>query len=108
MLTTIKQAIAEMRRLEIYYEPGSRLIEPHAVGYSKDGNVLLRAYQVSGASASGEHEHWKLFRLDRMMSAHLTADRFSGPRDGYKTGDKAMKGGIISELPPHNRMSRAS
>ena len=108
MLTAISQAIAEMRCLEIYYEPGSRLIEPHAVGYSKDGNVLLRAYQTSGASASGEHTHWKLFRLDRMMSAHMTADYFIGPREGYKTGDKVMKGGIISELPLRNRMNQAS
>lgn len=108
MLTTIKQAIAEMRRLEIYYEPGSRVIEPHAVGYSKDGNILLRAYQVAGASASGEHAHWKLFRLDRTRSIFMTADGFDSPRTGYRLGDKAMKGGIISQLPLHNHNRLAS
>jgi hypothetical protein len=25
----------------------------------------LRAYQIEGASAFGEHEWWKLFRVDR-------------------------------------------
>ena len=108
MLDQIVAAIEEMRRLEIYYEPGSRSIEPHAVGYSKDGNVLVRAYQTAGASASGEHMHWKLFRLDRMTSVHRTSDRFNGPRDGYRTGDKAMKGGIIAQLPPRNRSVLAS
>ena len=98
MLTTIKNAIASRTRLTINYPPGVRVIEPHAIGYSKDGNILLRAYQTEGASASGEHEHWKLFRLDRLEGANDNGGSFGGPRPDYRKGDKAMKGGIIAEL----------
>lgn len=98
MLGHIKAAIEGRKSLEIYYDPGVRIIEPHAIGYSSDGNLLVRAYQVEGASASGEHEHWKLFRLDRMKACNDNGACFDGPRPGYKKGDKAMKGGVIREL----------
>lgn len=80
------------------YEPGMRLIEPHAVGRTKDGNLVLRAYQVSGASGSGEHNNWKLFRLDKVQAANDAGDEFDGPRSGYNAQDSVMKGGIIACL----------
>lgn len=76
MKTTIADCIRNSLRIKVHYEPGARTIEPHALGYSKDGNVLLRAYQTDGASASGEHEHWKLFRVDRLRSATPTSETF--------------------------------
>lgn len=98
MSGTIDDAIRVRRVLELIYEPGSRKIEPHAYGRSADGHLLLRAYQIAGASASGEHEHWKLFRVGRIARLTGTDVHFDGPRPGYKRGDKAMKGGIIREL----------
>ena len=98
MIDLIKRAIADRRRLAINYPPGARIIEPHALGYGSSGQVLLRAFQVSGASASGEHEWWKLFRLDRLNGANDNGETFPGPRPEYKQNDKAMKGGIIAQL----------
>lgn len=98
MTSLMAEAIRKRRLISISYSPGQRLVEPHAVGISKDGKALLRAYQVSGASASSEHEHWKIFRIDRMGSVEMSGDTFSGPRHGYRRGDSAMKGGIIAEL----------
>lgn len=97
-MTSIESAIEGRMILEICYDPGRRIIEPHAYGYSSEGNLLLRAFQTSGASASGEHENWKLFRMDRSGSVSGTGETFLGPRPGYKRGDKAMKGGVIAEL----------
>jgi predicted DNA-binding transcriptional regulator YafY len=91
-------AISSLKVLEVEYFPGMRLVEPHCLGSSKDGNLLLRAFQTSGASESGEHENWKLFRLDRFQNVKITDARFDGPRPEYKKNDKAMKGGIISQL----------
>ncbi len=62
------QAIRERMVLTLYYEPGERIIEPHAYGLSAEGKPLLRAFQTAGASASGEHENWKLFRVDRIKT----------------------------------------
>ena len=98
MLEQIKVAISELKLLRIHYDPGIRLIEPHTLGRSSKGYLLLRAYQVEGASASGEHKHWKLFRLDRCRSCDDDGGSFGGPRSDYKRDDKAMKGGIIQEL----------
>ena len=98
METQIADAIHERRRLQIEYFPGLRTIEPHALGYSQDQNLLLRAYQTEGASASGEHESWKLFRLERVGSLQPTDEIFDGPRPQYNPDDMAMKGGIIARL----------
>lgn len=97
-VAAITAAIKAEHCITIDYEPGQRLIEPHTLGRGADGQLLLRAYQVAGASASGEHEHWKLFRVDRIRSVEPTDTPSEAPRDGYKRGDKAMKGGIISEV----------
>jgi hypothetical protein len=42
--------------------------------------------------------NWKLLRVDRLRAANDNGSGFSGPQDGYRRGDKAMKGGIIEEL----------
>lgn len=98
MLDTLRTAIESRRTIRLDYEPGLRLVEPHALGYGSDGQILLRAYEVEGASASGEHANWKLFRIDRAGSAHPSGETFVAPRPGYKKNDKAMKGGIIAQL----------
>jgi predicted DNA-binding transcriptional regulator YafY len=96
--STILQAINERRLISLDYDPGMRTIEPCAYGISSEGHFLLRAFQTSGASASGEHINWKLFRTDRIRSIRILEDRFVSPRPGYRRGDKAMVGGIYSQL----------
>lgn len=97
-LDLLTNAIKNRKIIRISYSPGERLIEPHCLGRSKDGNLLLRAYQVGGASESGEHVNWKLFRLDRMSEPEDGGGNFAGPRPDYNPHDKAMKGGIIASL----------
>ena len=94
----IANAIMSLTKLRVRYDPGERTIEPHALGLSKDRNLLLRAYQTEGASASGEHVNWKLFRVDQLSIVDSDLGAFEGPRPGYRQGDKAMRGGIIREL----------
>jgi len=98
MLELVVNAIEGRKTLEINYYPGSRSIEPHAVGYGADGQLLLRAFQTGGASSSGRRVDWKLLRLDRAEGANTDGMSFARPRPGYSSGDKAMRGGIIAEL----------
>lgn len=98
MLELVKSAIEGRKTLIIDYHPGVRNVEPHAVGYSSSGDILIRAYQTSGASASGEHVNWQLFRLDRANGVDDGGDVFDGPRPEYRRDDSAMKGGIIAQL----------
>lgn len=94
----IISAIHDRNILVIDYEPGRRTIEPHALGYSSDGNLLLRAYQTEGASDSGQPISWKLFRVDKIRELEPTNQHFYDPREGYRKGDSAMPGGILAEL----------
>jgi predicted DNA-binding transcriptional regulator YafY len=97
-IAVIASAITKRRTVQLYYDPGLRIIEPHALGYGSSGQVLLRAFQTEGASASGEHVNWKLFRVDRITGLESTDVCFDGPRPEYKRDDRAMKRGIISQL----------
>jgi len=98
MESVFVNAIRELTVVEFYYPPGMRKIEPHAIGRGSSNQLLVRAFQTEGASASGEHENWKLFRLDKAGNTDFAGEHFAGSRPGYKRGDKAMSGGIIEEL----------
>jgi predicted DNA-binding transcriptional regulator YafY len=98
MLPILVAAIEGRRLVSIWYHPGVRVIEPHALGYGSDGQLLLRAFQVAGASATDQPIHWKLFRLDRMRNAKLNGGSFKKPRPEYQRDDRAMTGGIIAQI----------
>ena len=99
MTAVVTQAIEEKRLLKIKYDGATRVIEPHAYGINKQGNELLRAFQISGASTSKESTGWKLFRLDRVSSIVILCQTFDGPRPEYRQGDVAINKRILAELP---------
>ncbi|MDK4807981.1 MAG: hypothetical protein OC190_15740 [Novosphingobium aromaticivorans] len=76
--------------LELQYDGFSRLVEVHAVGESKKGNLCMRVYQVDGGSVSGETVDWKLMTIDKAYTVHLTATPSEAPRQGYTKGDRGM------------------
>jgi predicted DNA-binding transcriptional regulator YafY len=98
MLPILIAAIEGRRLVSIWYDPGVRVVEPHALGYGSDGQMLLRAFQVAGASGSDQPVHWKLFRLDRIKDAKLNSRVFRKPRPDYQRNDAAMTRGIIAQI----------
>ena len=70
---------------------GSRVIMPMAVGTTKAGNPVVRAYQQNGNSRRGAPK-WKYFRLDRITSWIPLNKHFSAPPDNLYnyTGDRSM------------------
>ena len=89
MNPTITQAITEKRVLELRYHGYSRIVEPHAYGRDKDGDEILRCYQTSGGSESGERVGWKLLKVREVFSLHLAKETFVA-RPEYRRNDKAM------------------
>jgi hypothetical protein len=90
MNPTICQAIREQRVLELRYHGYSRVVEPYAHGRGRDGENLLRCYQLSGGSESGERIGWKLLKTAEVFMLQVTDSHFS-PRRGYRRGDNAME-----------------
>lgn len=97
----IRNAINSKTVIELNYPPGRRKIQPHVLGVSSKGDKLLRAFQVEGASESGEHRNWKLFRLDKILSVSASEEGFKADHKDYNPDDPAMKGGIIARVPKY-------
>lgn len=101
-LETAQNSINNRKVCIIYYdgdEPGGkglREIEPVALGKSKAGNLVLRAWDKEGASHTsykGEQPlpGWRLFRLDKILSMKPTGEVYNTPRPNYNfNGDKSM------------------
>ena len=90
MDSRISDAIKNLNLLEFYYDGGNRIVEPHCYGITNAGNEALRAFQVGGFSSSGKFG-WRMFELSKSRNLRLLNENFSGPRHGYKKGDKNMR-----------------
>lgn len=89
MNPVVIQAIKERIILELRYHGYSRVVEPHAHGRDKSGQEVVRCYQVSGGSVSGERSGWKLLKLREISTLHISGDSFV-PRPDYRRNDKDM------------------
>ncbi len=121
LLTTFKSLLTEISSLgdiqdsinkkivvTIYYDgdmpggKGYRRIEPVCVGYSKAGNLVVRAWDIDGASHTatiGEKPlpGWRLFRADKIFTYQPTTDTFNQVRPNYNpNGDKSMERVILN------------
>lgn len=107
-LNDVQKSIRDKNIVIVYYNgdipggKGLRRIEPVCVGYSKAGNLVLRAWDLDGAShtdTTGEQPlpGWRLFRLDKIFTYKSTSDKFSQVRPNYNpNGDKSMKKVILN------------
>jgi hypothetical protein len=86
----ICDAIRLKRVLRFVYHGGVREVEPHVYGRNASGNELLRAYQLRGASNSGEADGWKMFNVEDISHLAVTFEPFAAPRAGYTPGDKVI------------------
>lgn len=98
----IKRSIDQKQVCSIYYdgdEPGGkglREIEPVALGRSKAGNMVFRAWDDAGASHTAylNDPHspkpgWRLFRVDKTTMFKPLRKNFTKSRPGYNfSGDK--------------------
>lgn len=85
----IIKAIQEQKLLRLSYDGGTRLVEPYVYG-ACETHELLRAYQVSGHSAS-RATGWKLFRVEEITDLAILDQRFAEPRHGYMRNDPCME-----------------
>ena len=106
-METVLDCVRNKKTCIIYYdgdEPGGkglRQIEPVAIGYSKAGNLVVRAWEDSGSSHRGYLKTrpmpgWRFFRLDKILSMKPTGEIFNQIRPNFNpNGDKSMNRVIL-------------
>ena len=108
---TLVQAITDRNPITFYYtgpkappkdsvKSGVRVrAEAVAMGLSKGGNVIIRAYvQPPSVSKKGYSKtNWRTFRVDRMSNLQIQQDEtFDVTRPGYKEGAESKQGPMIT------------
>lgn len=83
---TICKAIVEKRIVSFSYRMTTRMVEPHALGYDKSGELVLSGWQLSGGSSAGFRD----FRVARLTGLATTEARFERPREGYNPNDSTL------------------
>lgn len=95
---TICGAIRDRRLVSFQYEGLPRIVIPCALGQHKStGNLLLRAYQVQGATESGSLPLWRLYVFSGVSGLMILDEAFDEVPVGYKRGDRAFRS-ILCQL----------
>ena len=90
------KAIKLNKCVNLHYDGHNRTVEAHVVGANANtGNTLLRCFQVSGGSNSGEPVAWKLMDVSKITNCFISDLDSNAPRPQYNADDKAMTAGII-------------
>ena len=107
-LGDVQDSIKKRKVVTIYYDgndnggKGYRTIEPVCLGFSKKGNLVLRAWESEGSSWSASNKGnilpgWRLFRLDKIFTYLPTMDNFDEVRPKYNpNGDRSMERVLIN------------
>lgn len=99
---TIASAIRNKRRIVIRYgsRGRSRVVEPHVLLRSEDGDVGLLAYQVRGHHSSRRNgSFWRAFQLKKIEGIHVSPELFAARLgQGYATVAGSLKGEILAAL----------
>jgi predicted DNA-binding transcriptional regulator YafY len=97
----ITKSITRKKKMRLKYEGdksagrGWRKIQPVAVGKTKKGDYVLRAWQDGGPSQSDHKPMWRMFRLDKVEDASESLEKFTQAKPGYNPhGDRSMVGGV--------------
>jgi hypothetical protein len=81
---------------------GKRMnVEPFAIGMSKKGKLLLRAYVPSpNTSKKGFNDgnHWRTFQMSNMRNVVINTESTFGERPGYHPGEEDKRGPMASIL----------
>ncbi|MBH25391.1 MAG: hypothetical protein CMH57_13280 [Myxococcales bacterium] len=85
----IQEAILDQQVMFLRYRDGRlRIVEPYCYWETPRGQRMMRAYQRSGYSASGEAEGWKTFKVADIRGFKERGERFElPPREGYSPFD---------------------
>lgn len=88
--------------LKFSYEGYVRIVEPQTYGMSYTGRYVLRGYQTSGESRSGQSRIAKLFDLAKISKLEKTGEHFKEALSSHNPQDSAMKV-VFAALPKRSK-----
>lgn len=99
---TLAAAIRNKRRVVIRYNgrSRSRVVEPHALFKSEEGETSLLGYQVRGYHSGRRNgSFWRPFQLRKIDNIHVSHELFE-PRTGhgYAAVSRGIKGQVMTAL----------
>ena len=97
---TVRKAISDRLQLEVEYQgkgkaQGLRVIDPHALFRTGDDRLFLHAFQVDGASSSGDIPDWRQFDLAEISAVKLLTSHFE-LADGYDPSSRMYSAGLLA------------
>jgi len=87
----ICSAISTRSVIGFDYDGYPRIVEPHCHGVSSKGKEVMRGFQTSGGSESGEFYGWKLFDVAKISDLRILDETFDENRPYYNPNDSAMQ-----------------
>jgi len=90
MRDTLCQAIRNQNVVEFQYDRLPRKVEPHKVGRTTAGNIVLSGYQIGGRSHSNEVPYWRLYKIRKIGGLNVASESFDGARPRYSRTDDRM------------------
>lgn len=83
MSSIIEQAIAQKRRLKLYHDGYSRIVEPYAFGVDADGQLVILCFQIETQASGRGSNNWCLVRLQELVSIKMLEESFDRFQSGY-------------------------
>ena len=95
----VLRAIRERRVAELRYDddPVSRIVHPHVLYRTADGEEHVDAYQIEGPTHSDALPDWRGFALARIRRFEVLAEPFS-PAPGYNSSARKYRHGVIARV----------
>ena len=75
-LALLNKAIDGKMLVKFNYDTCQRLVEPHLLGETNKGNLILKAYQIAGNTKRSKVPCWGSFTIGKIQNLELVETTF--------------------------------
>lgn len=83
MSSVIEQAIAQKRKLKLYYAGYCHIVEPYAFGLDHEGQSLLLCFREDVQGNTRRPNNWVFVHAQEPVSIKMLEDSFNRIQSGY-------------------------
>lgn len=85
-IETILEAMEWPQLIIFLYDGTDRVVAPFVIGVSKDGNPLVRGFQLEGLSRSGKVGGWRVFQVQKILNLENHQEYFYPDEFDFERG----------------------